>query len=122
MSPAELPIESLHLHPTATKSLRRRGIATLGDLTQRTSSELRERSGPATVEAIQRLLAGHGLALREGRKPPERRRRAPATPASPATLAGKAAADLLATAQRGATWARARIGSALIRIGERLAD
>jgi uncharacterized protein len=63
------PVEGLNLPLRSYNSLRREGIATLGDLTARSPEDLLaiENIGPASVEEIKRKLADQGLTLSESR-------------------------------------------------------
>jgi uncharacterized protein len=63
------PVEGLNLPLRSYNSLRREGIATVGDLTARSPEDLLaiENIGPASVEEIKRKLAGQGLTLSESR-------------------------------------------------------
>ena len=60
-----LPIDVLNLSARAWSSLRQDGIQTLGDLTRRTSQQLRaiDGVGPASLADIEAKLADRGLAL-----------------------------------------------------------
>ena len=63
------PVEGLNLPLRSYNSLRREGIATVGDLTARSPEDLLaiENIGPASVEEIKRKLADQGLTLSESR-------------------------------------------------------
>ncbi len=63
------PVEGLNLPLRSYNSLRREGIATVGDLTARSPEDLLaiENIGPASVEEIKRKLVDQGLTLSESR-------------------------------------------------------